>query len=70
MAGSRDQSARKLECLERALDAEYRDRPEVMRQDTIDEEYRTVLNHLQNLGEAIYDADRRRKTHVPVVGPR
>ena len=42
-----------MECLERALDAEYRDRPEVMRVNTIDTEYGRLMGHYQELAEAM-----------------
>jgi tetratricopeptide (TPR) repeat protein len=53
LAEGRDLPAREMECLERALDAEFRDRPEVMQLERIDKEYGRLLSHYQTLAEAM-----------------
>ena len=53
LAEGREAPSRKMECLERALDAEYRDRPEVIRVNTIDSEYGRLMGHYQELAEAM-----------------
>ncbi len=53
LAEGRESPARRMECLERALDAEYRDRPEVMKLNTIDSEYGRLMSHYQGLAEAM-----------------
>jgi predicted Zn-dependent protease len=53
LAEKRDLSARQIECLEKALDAEYRDRPEVMTLRQIDSEYQQLLDHYQKLADAM-----------------
>jgi tetratricopeptide (TPR) repeat protein len=53
LAERRDQPAREFECLERALDAEYRARPEVIRLDEVRAEYKRLLEHYQDLANAL-----------------
>jgi hypothetical protein len=53
LAERRNQSARVLECLEKALDAEYRDLPEVIHLETVRREYGKLLGHYQDLADAM-----------------
>jgi tetratricopeptide (TPR) repeat protein len=53
LAERRDLKARQLECLERALDAEYGDLPEVIDISAIRKDYDRLLIHYENLAEAM-----------------
>jgi tetratricopeptide (TPR) repeat protein len=53
IAQRRGQKARELECLERALEAEYREQPEVINLETVRQDYSRLLNHYQQLAEAM-----------------
>jgi tetratricopeptide (TPR) repeat protein len=53
LARKRDQQARQFECLERALDAEYRDLPEVIDLRSVRDEYDGLLRHYQRLADAL-----------------
>ena len=53
IAEERGQPARRYECLERALDAEYRQMPEVVNLEVVREEYERLLNHYQDLANAM-----------------
>ncbi len=53
LAAKRDQSARAMECLERALDAEFRALPEVIDLRSVREEYGRVLGNYQDLANAL-----------------
>jgi tetratricopeptide (TPR) repeat protein len=53
LAAKREQTARELECLERALDAEYRHLPEVINVRQVNEDYGRLLAHYQRLAEAM-----------------
>lgn len=46
------QVATSIECLEKALDLEYADLPEIVNLDSIREDYRTLLTHYQKISEA------------------
>jgi hypothetical protein len=53
IAGKRDMAGRSLQCLERALDAEYAHLPEVIDLRTVREEYAKLLEHYRGLSEAM-----------------
>ncbi|HMF12752.1 MAG TPA: hypothetical protein VKE94_10615, partial [Gemmataceae bacterium] len=53
LADRRDNKARALECLERALDAEYRRLPEVINIKAVREDYGKLLEHYQNQVDAL-----------------
>jgi hypothetical protein len=53
LAEQRDQPARQLECLEKALEAEYRDPPPVLNLRSVREEYEKLLGHYDNLARAL-----------------
>jgi tetratricopeptide (TPR) repeat protein len=53
IAEGRDQKARALECLERALDAEYHQLPDVINIKSVREDYDKLLSHYQNQVEAL-----------------
>ncbi len=53
LAERRDQPAREFECLERALDAEYRDLPEVINLQAVRDDYARLLGHYQDLANAL-----------------
>jgi tetratricopeptide (TPR) repeat protein len=53
LAGKRDLTARQLECLEKALDAEYASLPEVVDLKTVRHEYGQLLGHYQSLADAM-----------------
>jgi hypothetical protein len=53
LARSRDLTARELECLERALDAEYRDLPEVINVRQVDRDYGRLMEHYGRLADAM-----------------
>ncbi|HKI38357.1 MAG TPA: VIT domain-containing protein [Gemmataceae bacterium] len=53
LAGRRDQPAQQFECLERALDAEYRNLPEVIDLSSVRDEYGRLLGHYQSLADAL-----------------
>ncbi|HYT93743.1 MAG TPA: hypothetical protein VEL76_33800, partial [Gemmataceae bacterium] len=53
LATKRDMTARALECLEKALDAEYASLPEVVDLKTVRREYGQLLSHYQNLANAM-----------------
>jgi predicted Zn-dependent protease len=53
IAERRDRKARALACLERALDAEYRDPPAVINLRTVRSEYGELLQHYQALADAM-----------------
>jgi hypothetical protein len=53
LASNRDQHARQFECLERALDAEYRYLPEVIDLRSVRDEYDGLLRHYQRLADAL-----------------
>jgi tetratricopeptide (TPR) repeat protein len=53
IAAKRDMTGRSLECLERALDAEYGKLPEVIDLQTARQEYGKLLEHYQNLADAM-----------------
>jgi ferric-dicitrate binding protein FerR (iron transport regulator) len=53
LAEQRDQPARQLECLERALEAEYRDPPPVLNLLTMRAEYEKLLGHYDSLARAL-----------------
>src|SRR5262249_58404767 len=48
IASARGLTARHRECLERALDAEYRDLPEVINAQRVNEDYAALLAHYEN----------------------
>jgi tetratricopeptide (TPR) repeat protein len=52
LAQRRGLKARELECLERALDAEYRDLPEVINLEAVRRDYRRLLEHYQTLADS------------------
>jgi thioredoxin-like negative regulator of GroEL len=53
LAGQRDLPARQLECLEKALDAEYRDLPAVINLQQVRTDYGGLLDHYQSLAQAL-----------------
>jgi tetratricopeptide (TPR) repeat protein len=53
LAERRENKARALECLERALDAEYRKLPEVINLKAVREDYAKLLEHYQNQADAL-----------------
>jgi hypothetical protein len=53
LAGRRDMPARQLECLERALELEYCDLPEVINLQAVRGDYEQVLEHYQSLAQAL-----------------
>jgi tetratricopeptide (TPR) repeat protein len=53
LAERRENKARALECLERALDAEYRKLPEVINIKAVREDYGKLLEHYQNQADAL-----------------
>jgi Tfp pilus assembly protein PilF len=53
IAERRDRKARALACLERALDAEYHDLPEVLNLKAVREDYGKLLEHYQALADAM-----------------
>jgi tetratricopeptide (TPR) repeat protein len=53
LAERRGLKARELECLERALDAEYRDLPEVINLEAVRRDYRRLLEHYQTLADSM-----------------
>jgi tetratricopeptide (TPR) repeat protein len=53
LAERRDLKARQLECLEHALDAEYRDLPDVIDIAAIRKDYEKILGHYEALAEAM-----------------
>jgi len=53
LAERRDRKARQLECLEHALDAEYRDLPEVIDIAAVRKDYEKLLAHYEGLAEAM-----------------
>lgn len=53
LARKREQGARELKCLERALDAEYRDLPTVINVRRVDRDYGKLLAHYQNLADVM-----------------
>ena len=53
LAEKRDMKARQMECLERALDAEYQNLPDVINLETVRGEYGKLLSHYENLSEAM-----------------
>ncbi len=53
IAGKRDQTARALECLERALELEYAKLPEVIDLQAVRRDYGELLGHYQNLADAM-----------------
>jgi len=53
LARRRDQPARQYECLERALDAEYRNLPEVINLQAVRDDYGNLLGHYQSLADAL-----------------
>ncbi|HMC64728.1 MAG TPA: hypothetical protein VKI65_07300, partial [Gemmataceae bacterium] len=52
IAEKREQTARSIECLERALEIEYRHLPEVINLETVRQEYGKLLNHYDSLANA------------------
>jgi tetratricopeptide (TPR) repeat protein len=53
LAESRDHKGRALECLEQALEAEYRNLPAVLDLKSIQKDYGKLLEHYQNLADAM-----------------
>jgi hypothetical protein len=53
VAAKRDMTGRSLECLEHALDAEYAKLPAVIDLETVRTEYGKLLEHYQNLADAM-----------------
>jgi tetratricopeptide (TPR) repeat protein len=53
IAGRRDQPAREMECLERALDTEFRNLPEIINLSSVREDYGRLLGHYQDLANAL-----------------
>jgi tetratricopeptide (TPR) repeat protein len=53
LAERREMKGRELECLERALDAEYRELPEVINLEAVRRDYRRLLDHYQTLAESM-----------------
>jgi tetratricopeptide (TPR) repeat protein len=53
LAQRREMKAREMECLERALDAEYRELPEVINLETVRRDYRRLLEHYQTLADSM-----------------
>src|SRR5207248_10338761 len=53
VASERDMPSRELECLERALDAEFRDLPEVINLERVREDYGRLLGHYQAMADAM-----------------
>ena len=53
IASERDMPSRELECLERALDAEFHDLPEVINLEQIRTDYGRLLGHYQSLADAM-----------------
>src|SRR5205085_3067607 len=53
IAGRRDQTARALECLERALELEYAKLPEVIDLQAVRRDYGELLGHYQSLTDAM-----------------
>jgi tetratricopeptide (TPR) repeat protein len=53
IASKRDMTARSLECLEKALDAEYRQLPEVIDLTAVRRDYGKLLAHYQSLADAM-----------------
>jgi hypothetical protein len=53
IAERRDQPARRFECLERTLDAEYRNLPEVVDLQSLRNDYKELLGHYQDLANAL-----------------
>jgi Tfp pilus assembly protein PilF len=53
LASRRDMRARELECLEKALDAEYQSPPEVTDLRQVRSEYEQLLTHYQELAESL-----------------
>jgi tetratricopeptide (TPR) repeat protein len=53
LAEKRDRPARQYECLERALDAEYRDLPDVINLLAVRSDYEKLMNHYQALADAL-----------------
>jgi Tfp pilus assembly protein PilF len=53
LAERRDQPAREFECLERALEAEYRSLPEVINLREVRADYARLLGHYQDLANAL-----------------
>jgi hypothetical protein len=53
VAASRGKTARATECLERALDLEYRHLPDVINLETVRRDYGTLLEHYLSLAQAL-----------------
>ena len=53
IADSRNMTSLHMECLEKALDLEYRDLPAVINLDTVREEYGKLLHRCNSLADAI-----------------
>jgi hypothetical protein len=53
LAERRDRKARQLECLEHALDAEYRNLPDVIDLSAVRKDYEKLLSHYESLAEAM-----------------
>jgi predicted Zn-dependent protease len=53
IAGQRNQTARSIECLEKALDLEFKDLPEVINLKQVRQDYRKVLDHYQGLADSL-----------------
>jgi Tfp pilus assembly protein PilF len=53
LAERRDQPAREYECLERALDVEYRNLPEFINLNAVRRDYERLLGHYQDLANAL-----------------
>ena len=51
LAEKRDMKARELECLERALDAEYQELPDIINLEAVRRDYGRLLRHYENLAE-------------------
>jgi predicted Zn-dependent protease len=53
LAEQRDMTARELACLERALEAEYRNLPEIINVETVRQDYKKLLEHYERLADAM-----------------
>src|SRR5262249_56346867 len=53
LAGRRDRTARALECLEKALELEYAQLPEVIDLQAVRRDYGALLGHYQSLADAM-----------------
>ncbi len=68
LAEKRDMKARELECLERALDAEYQELPDLINLEAVRRDYGRLLRHYENLAETMVTLDTKETRFLRETG--